>query len=81
MTHFAVKSEDVDGETKFECIVVSPEFDGMEHEDRQTKLKELLSTETEKVEHFDLQTWTPDQWEVKKPSNQLDFDSQPELME
>ena len=78
VTHFDIKSESVNGVSKIECTIVSPEFNEMDPGERQEKLNQIIGPEAEQVNEFDMKTYTPEQWEKEHPNNELEFEKMKE---
>ena len=47
---------------KFECVIVSPAFDGKPILERHRMVNEILSEEMKSIHAFSMRTLTPEQW-------------------
>lgn len=47
---------------KFECVIVSPLFDGKAILERHRMVNDILSEEMKSIHAFSMRTLTPDQW-------------------
>ena len=47
---------------KFDCIIVSPEFDGKPLIERHRMVNSVLAEELKAIHAFTMKTLTPDQW-------------------
>ncbi|KDO31412.1 hypothetical protein SPRG_04027 [Saprolegnia parasitica CBS 223.65] len=55
--------------TKFSVIVVSPLFEGMGLLQRQRAVNEALKEEMTSIHALQMKTWTPAQFEQRRPSS------------
>ena len=50
----------------FECIIVSPQFEGLTHLQRQRKVFALIKSQMQQLHALQLQTFTPKEWQQKQ---------------
>ena len=51
---------------KFEAIIVSSAFNGVQLLERQRMVNEVIAEEMKIIHAFSMKTWTPEQYEKKK---------------
>lgn len=52
---------------KFSVVIVSTVFEGVSPLERHRKVNDCIKEELKEIHAITLKTWTPEQWEKKKP--------------